>query len=511
MTSPLSRRSTLQAAGVLAVAGLANGVAGTAQAAGATSTATSDEAAGDIVVIHPALPSVPVNNSFTVKVRPTGGSWQRVGVHLARLALIDPVTGSNRAQNSSWAAFDFSGTVEVEVTYNPGGAGRFRVRPDSYGITPEVLGSTARFTLDRPRNVVVQVDDKIFDCLHLLANPVEQNPPAEGDKHVMYFGPGLHTTPDRLLKVPSNTTVYLAPGAVLTSQVIFENVENSRLTGRGVLYNSPNGALFVRKTENVTIDGVTILNPRYENVRVAESQNLTIKNLRAFSHQGWGDGIQLYCSENVTIDGCFLRTSDDSIALYTHRWDFYGDTRNVTVRNCSLWADVAHPINIGVHGNSDTPEMLENLNFENIDILDHREPQVTYQGAIAFMVGDSNLVRDVRFDDIRVEDFRWGQLVHMRVEYNPKYNTSAGRGIESVYIKDLSYNGKNADLSVMMGLGEDRLVKDVTFENLRVNGRVIADSTGKPRWYLASDGVPMLVNEYVQNLRFLTTEEAAAL
>jgi hypothetical protein len=507
MSSSLSRRSTLQAAGAVALAGLATGIAGTTQAAAAEET----DSVGDRVVIHPTLPSVPVNNSFTVKVRPLGGTWQRVGVYLAKLALIDAITGSNRAQNSSVAMFDFSGTVEVEVTYNPGGFEKARIRPDSYGITPEVLGSTVRFTLDRPRNVVVQLDDKIFDCLHLLANPIEQDVPAEGDKNVMYFGPGLHTPANGELKVPSNTTVYLAPGAVLNSFVQFEGVENSRMIGRGVVYNSKWGAMLIRKCENVTLDGITILNPRYENLRVAESQNIKIKNLRAFSHQGWGDGIQLYCSENVTIDGCFLRTSDDSIALYTHRWDFYGDTRNITVKNCSLWADVAHPINIGVHGNTDTPEMLENLNFENIDILDHREPQVTYQGAIAFMVGDSNLVRDVRFDNIRVEDFRWGQLIHMRVEYNPKYNTSAGRGIESVYIKDLSYNGRNADLSLVMGLSEDRLVKDVTFENLRVNGRVIADSTGKPRWYLASDGVPMLVNEYVQNLRFLTTEEAAAL
>ncbi|WP_151476935.1 glycosyl hydrolase family 28 protein [Streptomyces albicerus] len=509
MSSSLSRRTTLQAVGALAAAGLANSVANTSQAAAATAGETG--ATGDIVVTHPPLPQVPVNNSFTVKVRSSGGSWQRLGVYLAKLPLIDPTTGSNKAQNSSWAAFDFSGTVEVEVTYNQGGFEKARIRPDSYGIKPEVLGSTVRFTLDRPRNVVVQLDDKIFDCLHLFANPLEENPPAEGDKNVMYFGPGLHTPTNGELKVPSNTTVYLAPGAVLNSFVLFEGVENSRLIGRGVIYNSKWGAMLIRKCENVTIDGITILNPRYENIRVAESKNLTIKNLRAFSHQGWGDGIQLYCSENVTVDGCFLRTSDDCIALYTHRWDFYGDTRNITVKNCSLWADVAHPINIGVHGNSDTPEMLENLNFENIDILDHREPQVTYQGAIAFMVGDSNLVRDVRFENIRVEDFRWGQLIHMRVEYNPKYNTSAGRGIESVYIKDLSYNGKNADLSMIAGLDAEHAIKDVTFENLRVNGKLIADSTGKPRWYLASDGVPMFVNEHVQNLRFLTTEEAAAL
>ncbi|WP_317454071.1 hypothetical protein [Streptomyces sp. TRM68416] len=179
---------TYLAAGVVAASGLVTGVGGTASAA--TEEIGSQ---GDIVVLHLALPRVPVNNSFTVKVRPVGGTWQRLGVYLAKLALIDAVTGSNPGKLSSWAAFGFSGTVEVEVTYNPGGAQQFRVRPDSYGIRPEVLGDTARFTLDRPRNIVVQVDDKIFDCLHLFANPVEENPPAEGDKKVMYFGPGFYT------------------------------------------------------------------------------------------------------------------------------------------------------------------------------------------------------------------------------------------------------------------------------------------------------------------------------
>ncbi|WP_317454072.1 glycosyl hydrolase family 28 protein [Streptomyces sp. TRM68416] len=223
-----------------------------------------------------------------------------------------------------------------------------------------------------------------------------------------------------------------------------EGVENSRIIGRGVMYNSKGGALYIHKCENVTI-----LNPRYENIRVAECRNLTIKNLRAFSHQGWGDGVQLYCSENVIIDGCFLRTSDDSIALYTHRWDFYGDTRNITVRNCSLWADVAHPINLDIHGNPD-PDNYEVL--ENIDILDHREPQVLAQGCIAINPGDG----------IRVEDFRWGQLVQMRVPYIPTWNTASGRGIENVYIKDLSYNGRHAAMSIMVGYDKDHVIKDVT-------------------------------------------------
>ncbi len=64
MSSSLSRRTALQAAGVLAVSSMAAGVGGTAQAATGETGST-----GDIVVVHPALPQVPVNNSFTVKVR----------------------------------------------------------------------------------------------------------------------------------------------------------------------------------------------------------------------------------------------------------------------------------------------------------------------------------------------------------------------------------------------------------------------------------------------------------
>jgi glycosyl hydrolase family 28 len=506
-----SRRTALTAAGAAALAASATGLVGAAR--GATPAAESD-AVGDRVVLHPTLPSqVPTNNSFTVKVRPAGGTWQTLDVYRVRLALINPITARNEAPLSSMAAFDFSGTVEVEVTYNPGGFEKVRIRPDSYGITPEVLGSTAHFTLDRPRNLVIQVDDKIFDCLHLLANPIEQDPPVQDDPKVIYFGPGYHTRPDGYLTVPDGTTVYLAAGAVLTANVVFEGVESGRLTGRGVIYTRTGGAISVHDSQNVHVDGITVLNPRYNSITVAESENVTITNLRSFSADGWGDGIDIFCSENVTIDGCFLRNSDDCIAIYTHRWDYYGDTRNITVKNCTLWADVAHPINVGIHGNPDpnAHEVLENLRFENIDILDHREPQVNAQGCIALNPGDGNLIRDVRFDNIRVEDIRWGQLIQMRVAFDPRWNTAVARGVEGVYIKDLTYTGTHASTSLLIGHDADHGIKDITFENLVINGRVIRDSGGKPAWYLASDGVPMFANNHVHNLRFLTTEEAAAL
>ncbi|MGP3971730.1 glycosyl hydrolase family 28 protein [Streptomyces sp. 6N223] len=507
MSMPVTRRTTLQAAGAAALAGAAAGVLGAGRAGAGEQTAD-----GNTVVTYPIPSGVATNAAFTVKVRPVGGTWETLGVYLAKLPLIDPLTGRNQAQNSSMAYFDFSGTVEVEVTFVRGGVEKARIRPDSYGITHELVGSTVHFTLNRPRNVVVQVNDEIFNCLHLLTNPIETERPAEDDPNVIYFGPGVHTHPDHTLKVASGQTVYLAGGAVLTSNVVFDGVENARLIGHGVIQNAAGGSIDVVNSENIHVNGITVLNSRYS-TRIAESNNVSFMNLRSFTHLGWGDGIDVYCAENVTIDGCFLRNSDDCIAIYAHRWEFYGDVRNITVKNCTLWADVAHPINMAVHGNDDPAnhEVLENLNFENIDILDHREPQVIAQGCLAINAGDGNLVRDVRFDDTRVEDFRWGHLIHMQVSFNPKWNQVAGRGIENVYIKDLTYNGTNAETSLLIGLDADHLVKDVTFENLVINGRVIRDSGGKPAWYLASDGVPMFVNDHVQSLRFLTTEEAAAL
>jgi polygalacturonase len=37
--------------------------------------------------------------------------------------------------------------------------------------------------------------------------------------------------------------------------------------------------------------------------------------------KGNGDGIDVFCGQNVLIDRVFMRNSDDTIALYQHRWN----------------------------------------------------------------------------------------------------------------------------------------------------------------------------------------------
>ena len=178
------------------------------------------------------------------------------------------------------------------------------------------------------------------------------------------------------------------------------------------------------------------------------------------------------------------------------------------MQNSTLWADVAHPIFIGIHGNTKEPEVLENLNYINIDILDHKEKQINYQGCMSINAGDNNTVRNVRFEDIRVENFRQGQLVNLRIFYNEKYCTAPGQGIEDILFKNISYNGDKAAVSIIEGYNEERKVKNIRFENLRINGRIIHDEMpDKPKWYHTGDMADIYVGPHVENVSFIKTEE----
>ncbi|MGZ0147750.1 glycosyl hydrolase family 28 protein [Kribbella sp. WER1] len=500
MTLDITRRRLLQAAGATVAAGYVT------TEAGAASAATVPPA----VATYAVPDGIPRGSTFQMEVRAGGGRWTPVATYSVDLKLIDAQTGAGQILTSSLAYFDFAGSVQVRVKYTKGRIRTARIRPLSYGMTPHVEhGDTLVFTLDRPRKLVVEVNGEIFDCLHLLARAVETDAPSPDDPDVIYYGPGVHTTATGTVEVPDGKTVYLAGGAVLKASVNFTGTTSGALVGRGLIYGTSGGGCTMVKAKHIRVDGITMLNLKtgYA-ITAGESEQVAITDFGYFSAGQWGDGIDVFSSSDVLIDNSFLRCSDDCVAIYGHRWDYYGDTRNVTIRNTSLWADVAHPVNIGTHGNTDAPEMIENLTVSNVDILDHREPQKWYQGAIALNPGDSNLVRNVRIDNVRVEDFRWGQFLHLRVAYNTSYNTSAGRGIDGVYVKDLTYTGQHAQTAMMLGYDAAHGISDVTFQNLVLNGTVMASTMRKPGWFTVADMANMHVNEHVTNLRWLDAATA---
>lgn len=462
------------------------------------------------LTVYPAPEGVEMKDDFTVKVRVPGGEWQDVPTYMVK---VDEVRGTKHCvEKSSMSYFDFEGQVEVAVTSNNGPVETARVRPLSYGIVPEVEGNTLTFSLDRPRNLSVEVNGDIFHNLQLFANPIDVNNPIDGvkiknekqlakkRKDVIYFGPGLHDLGKDTVYVASGQTVYVAGGAVVYGLIHADRVQDVKIFGRGIVMQKGRGeGVRVSRSKNVEIDGLISTQ-----CPVGGSDGVKVTNVKVISSYGWGDGFNVFASSNVSYNGCFARTSDDCMTVYATRLGYTGSCSNILMENSVLWADVAHPIMIGIHGNVEVPDVIEGLVYRNIDILDHKEKQIDYQGCMAINAGDDNLVRNVLFEDIRVEDFRQGQLVNIRIFYNRKYCKAPGRGIEDVTFRNVSYNGSGENISIIAGYDDSRKVKNIRFENLRINGEVISDDMqGKPAWYKTGDMCGFFVGEHVENLVFV--------
>lgn len=440
------------------------------------------------------------NGDFTVKVRLPGGRWQDLYEYNVK---VDEVSGVNhQVENASMAAFDFSGEVEVAVTSNREKVTQAVIRPLSYGIHHKLVNNTVYFHLLQPKNLSIEINGDKFHNLHLFANPIQTIIPDPKDEHVIYFGPGFHVLKGDALHIASGKKVYLAGGAVVKGHFIVDSVRDVKITGRGIIESPGREGISISHAKNILLEGIVLTQ-----CPIGGSDSVTVRNVKSISAYKWGDGMNVFASNNVLYDGVFCRNSDDCTTVYATRKGFTGGCRNIIMQHSTLWADVAHPIHIGIHGNTLRPDTIENVHYVDIDILEHQERQVDYQGCMAINAGDNNLVRDISFENIRVENIRCGQLVHLQIPFNKKYCTAPGKGIENILFKNVTYHGNTPELSVITGYSEDRRIRNVVFENLKINGTLMADNmSGKPGWYKTADMARMFVGEFVDSLVFRRTE-----
>jgi hypothetical protein len=411
------------------------------------------------------------NDDYTVRVRTPGGVWQDLYEYKVKVDLDTP-------SDASMVYFNFDGPVEVAVQKNNGRFNEVKIRPAGKGVKPVVKGRTAYFTLQRPENLSIEFDDDHLHNLHLFTHAIRKDMPAGMDKApdftqpVVYFGPGIH---DGEFNLRSNTTVYIDGGAVLKKPLVINGVENVKVISDG-LFDSVD-MLTIKNSRHVLIDGPIFFNQPHGTMRCITSQDIEERSIRTIGAGKWSDGLGHFACERVTVADSFIRTSDDSITLYNHRWDIWGNTRDIVVKDSTLWADIAHAVMIGIHGNTPTPahpeaEVLERIRFSNIDILDHDEDDPEYEGAIGIMAGDDNLVRDVTFEDIRIDRIEEGKLFNLHIAYTPKYNTSPGRGIENITLRNISFTGDGSpSASVIYGHDAQRKVRNIVIDNVTVGGR----------------------------------------
>lgn len=452
--------------------------------------------AKDRLVVAKAPEGVELKHDFEVEARIAGGEWQPLDCYAIRVARV--VNAKSSAVKTSVAKLEFDGKVDIRIKSIAQDIKTFKVRPDSYGIAAHKEGNTIEFSLSQPRYLSIEVNGDIYNNLQLFADNIIEKPKVK-KKDLIYFGPGLHDLGNDSVAVTSGKTVFIDNGAVVKGWLSVYKANNVKVMGHGIVMPERHEGIMVRYSKNVVVDG-----PLTTQLPVGGSDSVEVKNAKVMSWYGWGDGFNIFASNNVKQEHLFARTSDDCSTIYCTRKGYQGGCRNISISDCIYWADVAHPIMIGLHGDIERNEIIENVVYDKIDILEHAEYQIDYQGCIGINNGDNITVRNVAFRNFNVDDITRGMLFNFRVCYNKKYCTAPGRGIEDILVENFTYNGSHANMSVIAGYAPDRMARNITFKNLKINGTVISDDMPeKPKWYKTSDFVNMFVGEHTDGIKFI--------
>lgn len=456
------------------------------------------------------------NADYTVRVRLAGEEWQELDTLLVKVDM-------HQVREASMARFDFDGEVEVEIVCHREEIEQAIVRPLSARIEVEVTKRRViKFRLDKACKLSIEVNGDRFHNLHLFAKPIESEKPdlsgsgvavvepgihrseillgkiKEGI-HTLYFAPGMHHIKQVLIDLPSNIRAYVAGGAVIVGSFVCDQVRNVKIDGRGIIYLADFGrfsafrGVRIMYSADIEVSGIAIIDPPHYSVYLGQSERVLIHDIESFSTRGWSDGIDMMACTDITVEHVFMRNSDDCIAIYGHRWGYYGDVRNITVRHSVLWADVAHPTMIGTHGDyNGDGDIIENIRFEDLDILEHHEPQERYRGCLTINAGDKNVVRDVTYENIRIEPFELGRVIDLKVAWNPDYNPEPGALIEGIRFININCVGDESAVSSIQGFDDTRVVSDVWIDNFYRNGVKAEDAK--------SGGID--IGSFTRNIRF---------
>ncbi len=419
---------------------------------------------------YPAPPGVEPSPDFAVTVN-------------GESVFVYPTAARVGSVASVWAG----GAVEVAV--RPAFAfERVVVRPRDRDIRPEVDADGAvRFavppaTPDGPMLLSVEFDGRLRQPLFLFVNPSEEeeDSPDPDDPNVRFFGPGAVHEAGRV-ELTSGQTLYIAGGAVLRANVVARDAENVAIRGRGILDGNGHTWEMGRQERlvhlagcrNVRVEGVTILNGRTWQVVPAGCDGVTIRGVKIVSSSASDDGIDVVSSRNVTVDGCFVRTKDDCVAIKGVP-DFHPraelPVEDVRVENCVFWnGEWGNALEIGYETRVDA---IRRVTFHNCDILRCEAERFGSGGALTIHNGDRAVVSDVLYEDIRIEDCR-EKLIDFKICFD-RYSRDAERGqIRGVTLRDVRVVDGPPPVSILQGFDGDHLPQDILLEDVAILGQAV--------------------------------------
>ncbi|HPC96964.1 MAG TPA: glycosyl hydrolase family 28 protein [Sedimentisphaerales bacterium] len=437
------------------------------------------------IVVYPAPAGETLSTDYEVQAE----GW-KVDVYSARV-LDPPFAGKEWDYGGpySFANFDMSGPVAVRIT-SPRSLRNVVIRPQSSGVQPTIVDDhTITLTLERPCKLSIEPDGRRGPLL-LFANPPETNAPRAGDEGVVYFGPGVHK-PERIV-LGSGQTLYLAGGAVVKAEVLVQG-SNVRIRGRGILDGSdwewrkgPVGNLIaIRNSSDVEIRDITLRGSSHWTIVPKSSRHVTIRNVKLCNSRVQNDdGINPCNSQDVLITDCFIRSDDDCVAL--KGLDFEGTNSNVeriTVENSILWCDRAR---IFLLGHESRAAFMRDITLRNLDIIHFT------MTPFLFEPGEDMRLENVTVENVRTHGEGQREFIRLRPVVNQYMRKKVPGFIRNIRFKNVTIEGQGGEYLVqVMGADAEHDVRDVTFENVSINGQKLTRESERTQ-----------IGPYAEDLRF---------
>lgn len=415
----------------------------------------------------------------------------------------------------AYVRFAFAGRARVAVTA-PGRIGTCRISPLGYRIVARIAGATASFELNEPRKLIVRIDG--LEKLFIFADPPETGAPRLGSPGVVdvraYAPPGAAGTQTAALQraidaaaargggivyfprgeyrtgtlyLRSQVSLYLESGALLqgtadpadyrgprgdakgsSALIQFYGADNAWIFGRGTLASegtllrarSPRHIRLIEidRCRDCGVRGIVLRDSGGFNVHIFESRHILMKSYKIvndlrLSNQ---DGTDPDSSDDVTVDGAFMYTSDDAIAVKADA----APCRNVLVENGVFWT-IKSALKIG----SDPRHGASAIVFRNNDVV-HADR------ALAIYVGSSATVQDVSFIGDRSEEVG-GNAKRELIIFEISTHGGLGKGhIRDVNVVDYTAYRFSRNDSTIFGLDPGHCVENVRFRHLVIEGRL---------------------------------------
>jgi len=216
--------------------------------------------------------------------------------------------------------------------------------------------------------------------------------------------------------------------------------------------------LMVLHGSDITMSDIILNDAPGWNMPIRQSNHVLIDNVKIIGHRKNSDGIDVCNSQNVTVDGCFVRTLDDLIVIKTDEWQ--GDVEHVLVKNCVLWNEVAHALSIG----AELREKVDDVLFTNCEVIHDTGREWT----LRVYHCDSALVSNVRFEHLKIDQSR--RFISLWIG-KAQWSQEAARGnIRNVIFDDISASGSPLTIA-FQGYDATHTIRGVVLKDIRLNGR----------------------------------------